>query len=267
MLRFRTTVNVDNPSSVALLEHNDTFLIKSVKVDNYSGHWMRVDPDRVYVPPFTIGFLIDMFVQAQRIAVYSDRPPGIGIQSGATELDGVAIISVYDTAVFPFPGTNVAQPFIQRINIPAQQGAGDILPALPADFTPIAMAYSFPLHWAAADNNESNEHIQARQMIYYFSEEQACAAGVPTNFAFHPADNAQRLMLLSIVTATSGELIVDYTSGANDPMWRGFLMAGTPVVLPMIPNGMFLNGSVANEFQVTHDVGGTVYLNAGFARS
>lgn len=267
MLKYRRVINVDNPSSIPLMDESRSFWVKSVKVDNYSGHWLRIDPDTQFCPPFTAGMLIDMYVQTQNIKVFSARPTGIGIQSGATELDGIAIISVYDEPVYPFPGTYVAQPFIQRIDVPGMQGTGDILPALPATFTPIQMTYSFPLNWAAADNNESNEHIQARQVIYWFSEELVCAAGVQTDFTFHPAADAQRIMVAAISTDTSGEVVIDYSSGANDPIYRGFLMAGNQVVIPFMGNGLNLNGTNTNEFQAIHDVGGRVYLNVGMART
>lgn len=266
MLKLRRIVTVDNPTTKPLLDESTNFAVKSIKVDNYSGHWMRVDPDGVFVPPFTIGMIIDLFVQAQRVGIYSARPPGIGIQSGATELDGQAIISAYDEPAFPFPGTYVAQPFVQRVNAGASlQGAGDILPALPADFTPIQMTYSFPLFWAAADNVESMEHIQARQTTSVESAEQVCAAGVPTNMPaiLTPDDIHQRLMWFQIGTDTSGEVLLDFTSGSTSGLFRGYLMPGFNPVNPMPGNGFYLAGSAASRFRATHDVGGTVYLTVG----
>jgi len=268
MLKLRRVVRVDNVSTVPLLDESTNFAVKSVKVDNYSGHWMRIDPDGVFVPPFTVGMLIDLFVEAQRVGVYSARPPGIGLTSSANELDGIAIISAYDDPVFPFPGTFINPPYIQRIPaIGNNVGSGDIQPAIPGDYVSLGIGYSFPLFWAAADNNENNEHVQARQNIDVQSGAQVCAAGVTTAIAgIVPDVNWQRIMWLQMSVDTSGVLLIDYSSGGF-PLFRGFIMAGIPAVIPFHGNGFFLNGSGASRFRANHDVGAAVYLTVGMGHS
>lgn len=267
MLKNRHVLNVTSGTG-QLMEQNYTYYPKSVKVDNYSGHWLRVDPDGLFVPPFTAGMLIDLFVQSQQIRIMKARPPGISLTSTANELDGTAIVSVYDTGVFPFPGTDINPPSMQRIPaIGSDAGSGDILPAIPGSYVRIGLGYSFPLHWSAADNNENNEHIQARQLIDVQDAQQTCAAGVQTTIAgITPDVNWQRITFATIGTDTSGDLLIDYSSGSF-PIFHSYIMAGYPVVIPFYPNGFFLNGSGASRFRATHSVGGEVYLHVGMAHS
>lgn len=269
MLKARRIVTVPSGTNVKLIEHNDVFLVKHVKVDNYSGHWLRVDPDRVFVPPFTIGMLIDLFVLTQQVTVYADRPQSLQVISSTFEADGPAIISMYDDPVFPFPGTFINPPVVQRIPFADANlnGSGDIVQDIPSANAMMGFAYSLPLFWASAEGSsgESNNQIQARQLIDVFDAVQVCAAGVTTNIAgIVPDALHQRLMWLDISTDTASEITLDYS---GTPVWHGFILASTPHFIPFESNGFNFNGSGASRFRANHVVGGKVALTVGMAKT
>lgn len=93
--------------------------IRSVRIDNPSGQWLRLFPTYDFIPPYTIGFARTFATTVQTITVRRNTPAGqVGTQAG----DPVTIWIDSD----PAPADSDGMPFIE-------------------EFTPILVASLFPI--------------------------------------------------------------------------------------------------------------------------
>lgn len=255
--KVRSTKSVAD--GAAFIAESLSFLARSVRVDNYSGRWCRVEPDRRYIPPFTVGVIVNLFVETQTVSVVLGSPTAVVIPG--TAIQGEIAVEIYAEDLPVSGGEMINPPWVQtRDTTTSLRSPFD--DDIPAAYEQYELGAFGPLNFARGLSNEGFEQIQQRQLTtlgaFYLD---ILVANVLTNLATFPTTE-QRLLYLSCGVDRTCELQIEYSVWGN--LYNGIAMPGIPVVIPLPNNGFNLNGGALSHLRAQVDVVPTrVYYGYG----
>lgn len=239
--------------------------IVGITVDNYSGFWLSVGTDGLFVPPSSFGWSSNLFGSSGSSVVVKKAVPGGIIQ--ALSGDGAVVVSAYDTPVLPNPGVTISQG--QRVQ-QAYQPGGFSNPSIDYDST-LAVGSSIPVmavypEWYGEGVNAAGsgdwEQVQNRSTVFMFARQMALVANVQQNVT--PPLTAALLRFMGLVLST--DATCTFSLGTDNKgitsLYFGKLVAGTTPVSIWIPNGYF--PGVWTQLQARSDVNANVWIDTWF---
>lgn len=83
--------------------------IESLTVDNYSGRWLRVTQEGLFIPPYTLGWVGNLYGSKLAIQVALSAPSFTNpLGSGWVNIEGEVVCSFYDEPLAPSNGYSIA---------------------------------------------------------------------------------------------------------------------------------------------------------------
>jgi hypothetical protein len=243
-----------------VLDQSLNFHVVSARVENYTDTWLRIEPDGLFVPPFTAGAVLDFFVEAAQVKVIAVKPPA-GVNLAFSQQGGVAIFSVYDTPLYPFPGYGINPPNIPFNPTPITAGSamGNIIDDLfVSGGTELMMGLVTALPaYLMNDGNSINESIAdavwARAMTAFKSAGVVLPTG-GTDTDTTLGTQITRICRLIASTDQATRVIFKYSAtGApgGTEFYRGEFMPGIPHNIGWPQPGKFLSGSQLVASRIT----------------
>lgn len=93
------SINAQQPYG-GVFQRSFNYAIAAVRIDNYSNRWLYFDSEGFVVPPFTHGFIINLFTQQQGITIKSVKSPfGPAATNYATDLNPKLVTAPFPTSV------------------------------------------------------------------------------------------------------------------------------------------------------------------------
>jgi len=238
--------------------------VMGVTVDNFSGYWLSVGSDGLFVPPYSTGWAGNFYGQTIGSIIIKKSAPG-GTVNPASGNDGTVVVALYDTSIIPNPGIPIGATgsdiFYTQATVvsPFQSGDGNLAPR---DVTlPYRTMGVMPLFYTNNNGVESFLHIQARQLTNVIAGALAVLAGVDTN-TYVPASGEKRLMYAQFSTDTAGLLALVWQGSGSD-LWNGYMAINShSPLIAFGPNGIKLTGAFAN-LRVRHSANANVAYNYG----
>lgn len=242
---------------------------RAIVVDNYSGFWLGIGNDGIFVPPSTVGFVANFYSSsASSILVRKQLPTGV-LDSQQTKITGTIIVALYDEPLAPNPGMFVGVGYAQMQYIAAASGGGNSIPAdghwpLPSYFTAQYIGQpSFPLLWTNRSGQEVYPYSQMRRAIDTQYDQLAVLANTLTNTTcFTAGANAGfRLMWFQLTSDTTGFLELQHPDFAA--IAAGYVTANGPgIMASIVPDGVKISKTnIQHFYQVRHSAAANVCLS------
>lgn len=266
--RFIATPIPSPNSSLAPFERSTNYLIASYRVDNYTGEWIQVSPDSVIIPPWTIGFVVNCFVQSQRFIVKALPQPFTPYDPsavfGTATFPSIILVSLFDAPIPEGAPVSIPIPSLRGFNYTTGYTPDALdFSSYPVQASLFEPSVSFPMYWTGGNGNGPRNQ-QARGIAQMGSNSVLCAAGVWTTIKAESVA-LDRIAFITLSTDVAGQ--VNFRS--DNDIWFGvgyitvWLASGIPVVIPMPGNLYQGGGSAAYNLQVRHSNGGNVGWSLG----
>lgn len=289
-----TSFNAQQPyGGVADISVN--YPIAAVRVDNYTNRWILFDSEGFVVPPFTHGFVINLFSQQQRVVFRSVKSPFASASVNYVyDLNPKLVTAPFPTrclvSLYDEPQSQLAPQSLVRIdNALIEPSAARPTLATGGISSPIPITTASPgAPWPAPgsvglgvfnvplyfENQDAGQiAVGARNIEVMVGGQVAVLAGIWTSIpaADQPGNiysvtfPASRVKLIVLSTDTAGVVsfrdqfhAVQGTNGAASML----MAANTPVMIPIDGPGWWMNeGGV----QLRCSVAATLYYTFGYA--
>lgn len=272
-----------------------SYTVAAVRVDNFSNRWIYFDSEGFVIPPFTHGFVINLFTRQQGVTFKSVKSPFGPLATGYTaDFNPKKVTSPFPTSVlvslYDDPQPQLAPQSLVRIDnalmqpllgMTAAQGASDINPG---PILGLAAGFGYPVNGSLIlptfsisgfyeQSNSGKATVGDRNVSQSVGGKLAVAAGVATSVvdadqpqAFQGSLLFQRLFRAIVSVSVAGDLdLIDSFSAVSGS--RGsFATVTLPANIPFNmefghPGYLISDGNTPpgiNVFQFKHSVAATI---------
>lgn len=227
----------------------------AIRVDNYSGKWLKLDSEGIFIPPFTAGYVVDVYVQTMRLKIGLQSPPSL---IGQQVNDGDVIISIYDDFMPPDTGTFVGYAQFQTSAAYNPSGVvGEFPPSSPGSGTVMGYEYSVPVWFYSTNAFLGGSRLGSRGMSQVFYTGPLAVAASPTWTSLpsigepNPGVSVANLMGFAFSVDVSG-LVEWRLSGNPTPLFAHYVHAMTPHRILFGANGLPFSAA-GQAMQVRND--------------
>lgn len=98
--------------------------IQSLAVDNYSGRWLLVGQEGLLIPPYTIGWVGNLYSSKLSASIVLSTPTFQNAPNTSwVNIEGEVVVSFYDDALAPSPGYSIMPSWYQYMMVTPQYHA------------------------------------------------------------------------------------------------------------------------------------------------
>jgi hypothetical protein len=88
--------------------------INGVTVDNYSGQWLRISQEGLFIPPYTLGWSSNLYSSKTAVDIIL-ASPATALQLVVNTSRGDVVVSFYDEVISPSAGYSIAPTWYQYL--------------------------------------------------------------------------------------------------------------------------------------------------------